>query len=316
MTRVSLGESIEHIWVSWLDAIKWRQFTKSGLGSKLWRSKFSTSINMTRRFITSYVASRRHPTLTKDLATFCIFIGHTKSGGSLIGSLLDAHPNTMLADEEDVLNYVSYGFTLDQICHILIKGSRREAKKGRITARRLKAYSLQVPGQWQGRYNKLQVIGASKAGPSTHRLGARPDLLDHLRRTVTKADVRIIHIIRNPYDPISLMMMRSGRGQKNAIEHYFAYCKTLASIRAQTKSDDLLPIRYEDLISEPRKTLTTICEFLNLPATDEYLTACIRILSPQPQRSRHEVKWSAENLALVQQQIEQFDFLDGYAYDS
>jgi hypothetical protein len=324
MTRASLGESIEQIWVAWLNTNLWRQFAKHGLGSKLRRNAMFAKIDTTRRFVTSGVASQRHPVQLEALTTFCIFIGHTKSGGSLIGSLLDAHPNTILADEEDVLNYVSSHFSLRQICHILIKASRRDARKGRITARRIQPYSLHVPGQWQGKYSKLQVIGASKAGPSTQRLGKHPDLIDRLRHTVArgtttggrvaKGEVKLIHVIRNPYDPISLMMLRSGRSQQDAIAHYFAYCKTLASIRAQTQASHLLPIRYEDLINEPRITLTNVCGFLNLTTPDDYLDACIHILSPRPQQSRHQVDWNAKDIDLVQQQIGQFDFLDGYTY--
>ena len=324
MSRASLSQSIEQLWVSWLNTNWWRQFAKHGLGSKIRRNDMFVKLDTTRRYITSGLASQRYPAQLDALTTFCIFIGHTKSGGSLIGSLLDAHPNSILADEEDVLHYVSNGFSLRQICYILIKASRRDMRKGRITARRIQAYSRHVPGQWQGRYNKLQVIGASKAGPSTQRLGKHPDLIDRLRRTVAKgtarrdtgakSDVKLIHVIRNPYDPISLMMMRSGRSQQDAIAHYFAYCRTLASIRAQTKPSHLFSVRYEELINEPRETVTKVCEFLNLTATDDYLDACLRILSPRPQQSRHQVDWNAENIDLVQQQIGQFDFLDGYAY--
>ncbi len=68
----------------------------------------------------------------------------------MIGALLDAHPNVILADEIDVFEYMDDGFSKEQIYHLLLKNSHREFLKGRVTARRLVPYSFSVPGQWQG----------------------------------------------------------------------------------------------------------------------------------------------------------------------
>ena len=97
MSRASLSQSIEQLWLSWLNTNWWRQFAKHGLGSKIRRNDMFVKLDTTRRYITSGLASQRHPAQLDALTTFCIFIGHTKSGGSLIGSLLDAHPNSILA---------------------------------------------------------------------------------------------------------------------------------------------------------------------------------------------------------------------------
>ncbi|MFX0095289.1 MAG: hypothetical protein ACFFBD_26380, partial [Candidatus Hodarchaeota archaeon] len=39
----------------------------------------------------------------KDLRTFILFIGSSRSGSSLVGALLDAHPNVIIAQERNVL---------------------------------------------------------------------------------------------------------------------------------------------------------------------------------------------------------------------
>jgi hypothetical protein len=245
-----------------------------------------------------------------------MFIGHAKSGSTMISSLLDAHTDAIFADEADVLKYVSSGFKRDQIYHILLKASHREALKGRVTARRLTPYSFLIPGQWQGRYRTLQVIGDSKAGPTTGRLGRNPDLIRRLYEVMDGVDVRLIHVIRNPYDPISLMMIRGKRTFENAIGHYFAYCQTLANLRSQFDNSSLLTIKYEDFVYQPEMNLLNICKFLGLEATAEYLTACIDILHASPDQSRHLVTWSPEWIQDVNNKIEQFDFLEGYSYES
>lgn len=316
MHRARVHESLERIWVSWLDSNGFRQFVKQGLGSRVVRSAAYGRMDTARRYLTSYWVSRREPALLANLETFCLFVGHTKSGGSLIGAMLDAHPDAILADEEDVLHYVANGFTLPQMGHLLIKGSRRESLKGHITARRLEPYSLHVPGQWQGRFRTLRVIGASKAGPTTRRLSQHPELLERLRRTVTQGEVKLIQVIRNPFDPISLMTLRSGRSLPNAIDHYFGYCRTLASIRNQVEASRFLAVRYEALIGDPRPTLTRICNFVGLSTPAAYLDACLSTLSSEPHRSREGVQWDAAAIDRVQRQIDQFDFLEGYTFTS
>jgi hypothetical protein len=310
-----VNETFERFWVSWLNNDRWRQFAKYGPGSKFFRSQAYLKLDMARRYlITSYKCCQA-PTLFQEVKTFCMFIGHAKSGSTLIGSLLDAHPNAILADEADPLHYISNGFDRDQIFHILLKGSRREAIKGRVTARRLKPYSLEVPGQWQGRYSQLQVIGDSRAGPSTGRLAQEPGLLLRLPWVMRGVEVKLIHVIRNPYDPISLMMLRGKRTFENAITHYFDYCETLAAIHQQMNSSNLLAVKYEELICQPEISLVKICQFLGLEATDDYLKACIDILYKSPEQSRQMVEWNAKWIAVVKNKINQFDFLEGYTYE-
>jgi hypothetical protein len=244
-----------------------------------------------------------------------MFIGHTKSGGTLIGSLLDAHPNVILADEADVLAYMENGFSRHQIYHILLKISRREVLKGRVTARRLKPYSFKVPGQWQGRYSKLQVIGDSRAGLTTQKFGRDPDLLrQKLHKLIPDVDIKLIQVIRNPYDPISQMMIRGKRSFQNAQERYFANCEILIELRKQMNSSTLLAVKYEEFIRQPESNLIRICNFLGIDACDDYVDACTNILYESPEQSRHLVRWEPEWIDAVQSKIDRFDFLEGYTF--
>ena len=166
--------STEQLWVSFTNSKAFRQFSATTLGGYLLESRVAQSMNMAKRYVTSYYQTRKSPSLFRDLRTCCIFIGHTKSGSSMLGSMLDAHPSIILADGSDVLQYPPLGFTKEQLFHILLKCSHREAMKGRVTARRLNAYSFQVPNQWQGRYDKLQVIGDTTSETAIRHLGRDP----------------------------------------------------------------------------------------------------------------------------------------------
>lgn len=311
-----MGSSLEDLWVSWLNSDRWRQFAKRGAGARFFRSRTFQKLNSARRFALTYYKSLRQPALFDEVNTFCLFIGHVKSGGTMLGSLLDAHPDIILADEVDVLHYVSAGFKPEQIYHVLLKRSRREAMKGRVTARRLTPYSFAVPGQWQGRYRTIRAVGASRAGPSTGKLSRSPELLPQLQERMSDVNVKFIQMIRNPYDPITLMMIRGERSFDNAINHYFNYCQTLTRLRQQLPASNLLALRYEEFLADPRSCLSTACRFLGVAVDDEYLDACAGILYDSPERDRNAIEWNAGWIEAVQERIDEIDFLAGYTFES
>ena len=311
-----MSNSLEDLWVSWLNSDRWRQFAKWGLGAKFFKSGAYRQLDGARRYATTYYKHLRQPGLFEHVQTFCMFIGHTKSGSSLVGALLDAHPEIILADEADVLRYVIDGFGKEQIFHILLKGSYREAMKGRVTARRLDPYSLAVPDQWQGRYRQLRVIGDSKAGPSVRRLSKRPELLGKTQKVMKGVGSKFIHVIRNPFDPMSVMMIRGKRTFENALEHYFDYCETLVALRKQLDSSNLIAVRYEEFVQQPEMKLAEVCRFLGVDVDEDYLGACAGILHDSPERSREMVEWRADWIEIVQKRIEQVDFLEGYCFEN
>lgn len=308
-------KSFERLWISFLNSDEFRRFAKQGSGSFIFKSNLYRQLSLARHYVTSYYQSRKESHKFRDVKTYCTFIGHMKSGGSMIGSLLDAHPSVILADEVYALRYIQAGFRRDQIFHILLRASQKELLKGRVTARRLTPYSWLVPDQWQGRFNTLQVIGDSTTGSSTQQLAEMPNLLEKLRKVMKPVNLRFIHVIRNPYDPISIMMVRGKRSFENASEHYFASCKMLLGLHNQLTASELLTVRYEDFVNQPEKNLERICNFLGLEATAEYLKACAGILNESPERSRRLVSWEADWVKQVKDQMSRYDFLAGYSFE-
>lgn len=280
------------------------------------RERVAGRLRMARRYVTSLYKSRQERAWYTDIRTYCMFIGHARSGHSIVGALLDAHPNVILPDEVDALQYVAAGFGREQIYHLLLARSRRQAGKGRTKGGRDgKTYSYHVPGQWQGRFERLHVVGDSKAGQSTQRLAQNPALLDRLRETLGNAHIKIIYVARNPYDNISTMILRGGRSFDSAIKRYFANCEAIVDIKRRVAPADLMLARQEDLIARPKQLLAETCGFLGIAAPDDYLSACAGILYTSPARSRHKVEWTPELVATVRRNIERFDFLAGYSYE-
>lgn len=273
--------------------------------------------HVVKSYIRSYRWARQKADQFQDVEYYCLFVGHARSGGSLLGALVDAHPNAVIADEVDIFPYLEAGFAREQVFHILLERSQHQASQGRSKAGRETPHSFFVPDQWQGRYESLQVIGNRKAGISTQHLRRNPDSYDQLRRLLgDKINLKVIFSVRNPFDTVSTMHIRSGRELLNGIDNYFSNCSTIEVLRKSLPSTDFLAVRHETLLLDPATELKEICRFLGLPALPDYIQACSSILYQAPARSRSKVNWSPELIETVNARIGQYEFLQGYSFEA
>ncbi len=261
----------------------------------------------------SWLEGRRQREQFDQVQTYCMFIGHARSGHSLVGSLLSAHPEVVIAHELDALRYIKWRFGRDQLYHLILQRDLEFSQKQRLQTKT--GYQYAVPGQWQGRYRELRVVGDKKGGASTRKLGRQPELLDRLR-TLVGVPVRLVNVTRNPYDNIATIARRSGRSLAVSAERYFERCETVQQIRAALPATDLLQLRYEAFTADPRSSLRSLCRFVGVDAAEEYLTSCSDIVFPSPRRSRSDAPWTDELITHIADQIDRFDFLSGYSFSS
>ncbi|MGZ4149492.1 MAG: sulfotransferase [Actinomycetota bacterium] len=302
-------------WHTISDSNAYRWVVKRGPTAALFRSGAFARLNRARTHALAKAAVRAHPGRYAETRTFCFFVGHVKCGTSLLGAMLDAHPNVILADEVDALGLLDAGFRRDEVFHLLRKGAEDEARKGRVTARRLGGYALAVPGASQGRAEVPLAIGDGRAGPTTKLLAADPSLLNRLPAMVPGVDVRVFMVLRNPFDPIALTMIRGKRTFEDAVAHFFATCETLVAIGAQLPPEMLHRVRYEDVVADPAAELAAACAFLGVEASSDYLAACASIVHPSPDRDRERIEWTPEMIRTVEAGIVRFDFLSPYSFE-
>lgn len=274
-----------------------------------------TAVHDAFRFVESAIGARRSRQALRGVRTYCLFIGHARSGHSIVGALLDAHPNAVVSDELDAVRYFRRGFSRDQLYRLSIDRAERQARnERRKRGRHGKTYSYFVPGQWQGRHARLQVVGDSTAGETVRALDADPGLLDAIRARMRPADVRIVHVVRNPFDNISTMIIRGGRTFDVAISRYFENCDMLRRQREAIGTDALATLRHEDLVNDPRTQLSELCRFLDLAVDQAHLDACAGILFSGPSRTRSTIEWTQDRIDEVTERIREYDFLAGYRY--
>ena len=273
--------------------------------------------NLQRRYwklIPSYaqsmVAGYRERGLFKEIESYCMFIGYPRSGHSLVGSLLDAHPDVVIAHELHVLGFLQARFSRSQVFALIMNNSRQIAAKGRTET----GYDYVVPDSWQGRARRLRVIGDKRAGRSGARLQRHPELLDRLRKTVG-VPVQYVHVVRNPYDNISTISKRQKLSMEQARDLYFLLCDSVMYVKRRAPAGTVLDLRHENLIADPKATLKELCAFIDVDPTDEFLDGCAGIVFDSPHRSRLESQWSPGLREDVRQRMAAYPYLDGYVWD-
>ena len=190
---------------------------------------------------------------------FVFFIGYPRSGHSIIGSLLDAHPNVVIAHEYNVFGKLprliarhsargqtnfaeAVKFQLfnelyqNSYINVFFEGRRSRNNKG---------YNLTLDDTWQGRYSDHILVIGDKNGDRSAGLYAESAaefqrIYDKLLRTI-QIPVVVIHCVRNPFDIISTHSLF----RREFIEHH-------GSIQtfAKAKLNTTVKFRNNTLLSE------------------------------------------------------------------
>lgn len=260
------------------------------------------------QFLSSLWHTTRDRQLFADVTTYVLFIGYPRSGHSLVGFLVDAHPNAIIASQTNVLRYLRHGFSPRQAFYCILENSRKVARIGR----EWRPYSYAVPHQWQGRFDRLRVIGDCTG---LSRVRNNPSLLKTVQEKLPGIHLKLIHVIRNPYDNISTIT-RVRRGElATSIQVYFSMCEVVTRIQRQVDAAMIYDLKHEDLIADPKSALQSLCGFLGLTAEPSYYEDCASIIFKSPRKTRKDMGWTPELVASVREQSSQFPFLRGYSYD-
>ena len=281
------------------------------LKSALWT--FPSALDFARQYPFSQINGFKNRKHFKDVETYCMTIGCSRSGKSLICSLLDAHSEIIIADELNTIHYIYGRFKRNQIYYLILKNSKAAAKKGRVS----KGNSFKVPNQWQGRFKELKIIGDNSGVAVVDQLRSSLRLLHRLRKTI-KENVKFLRIIRNPYDNISSIFLDRKDLKldlKESLDYYFGLIDAADNFKKDTKATDIFELSYETFVENPKKNLSELCSFLGVEASDEYLDDCASIVYKSPHKRRFDVKWTPELIESVEAKIDRYPFLKGYAYE-
>ncbi|MEO0469611.1 MAG: sulfotransferase [Bacteroidota bacterium] len=261
-----------------------------------------------------------HKAAFASIEKYVVFLGYPRSGHSMVGSLMDAHPEMVIAHELNALQYVEEGYSQEELFGLILHNTEAYGKNDR----KWENFTYAVKGQWQGRYANLRVIGDKKGGRTTFMLMDQADRLNRLKERV-KLPMYIIHLTRNPFDNIARMYLKDQptfekffpvETLADMADVYFRYSESIARATTSVSAGQLLEMKHEDFSQNPHQSVSKICQFLGLDAAQDYLDACADLIYDSPNKSRHQVQWPPELIASVQERIGQYDFLQGYHFGS
>jgi hypothetical protein len=265
-------------------------------------------------YLLSGIGGWRRRRAFDSIDTYCGFVGYPRSGHTLIAAVLNAHPEIVLANEVGALDWLSKGFGRLQICSLILERDRAFSRTGY----EFLGYRYAVPGQWQGRFRRLRVVGDKDGARDNRILGRHPELLERLGR-VMRARVRILHVVRNPYDILATFLKRDkavggSATVDDALGLMVRALETADGLMRRLPAEHVLTVRHEAFIEDPRQGVRQLCAFLGVDAPEDYVEACASIVFERPRKTREGVHWSPEQIEFVQSKmIARFDFLAGYA---
>lgn len=251
-------------------------------------------------------AIRRYGDRFDEIRKFCLFVGYPRSGHSLVGAMLNAHRDAVIAHEANAPRLIDRGMSREALFGRLMARSELFHRRGNQSN-----YRYTIPNQWQGRFAALRVIGDKKGGAVTRRLDGDPEFLSTVRARVA-VPLRLLHVVRHPLDNISAIAIWHRLSLDDSIDFYLRHARITARIEDLCGNGELLTVRHEDFFSEPGQVLERICRHLGLEEDGAYVHDCASVVFPVPTRTRTKVEWTRDRVARVEFTLSQHPHLGSY----
>ena len=122
--------------------------------------------------------------------SFLVFVGNPRSGTTLMRSLIDAHPNAVVSNEEHFLEHMLNNESWRSVITKLLLNAQRFNQHSKHTG-----YNYRVPFDSFGMRDHLYVIGDKKSSRSARLLAKQPLLFEQLT-TWSPVPLRFLHCVR------------------------------------------------------------------------------------------------------------------------
>lgn len=241
-----------------------------------------------------------------DFKSFCLIIGNSRSGSTILGSIVDAHPNAIVANETMASQVFWRGLSRSDILGEIIDNSSANYRSGRQS----EEYQYQI-GAAPDSKSTVRVYGDKIWNPATLLLHGDYNLISSLENKL-EANVILIASIRNPFDTIATMHKRSKAPIEDRIRWYFMHCDALAAIEAKMTKSDFLISYHEQLIDSPYEEISRISRALRLPVDPLHFKNVDRFLYKRPSNSRVSIEWTIAEVDEILQRMQGFPFLSIY----
>lgn len=301
-------------------------------------SRRHRSVPIYRLLAQAWRQGRRRPLDLRRVEGFLQFVGFPRSGHSLIGAILDAHPEAMVAHELDALGLIEAGVGRRALYRLIQANAEAFAADGR----HWNGFCYAVPEARGRPAQPPRLIGDKKGDWVARRILDNPRLLDRLRHWAPEP-AKWILVTRHPLDNIATMSLRKGRTydrlrigtagsdfrtalqaaqadgrvpatvQDDMIADYRRLCAGVACLKRQTDPDHWYELAYERFVAEPEAAIAELLRFTGLPADPDFLADAASIVRAGKGRSRDTIGWAAGQQEAVAEIVASYDFLAPYS---
>ncbi|MGB0522451.1 MAG: sulfotransferase family protein [Flammeovirgaceae bacterium] len=232
------------------------------------------------------------------LEAFVIFLGNPRSGTTLVRSLLDAHQQVIISNEEHLLPLIDRGLSWEEALERIEVNAQRFRDNPRWTN-----YSYQIATDDSLTAQPIKVVGDKKAGSSTRYLMQNPTSIHHLQEWCP-IPIKVLHCVRNPLDVIATEYLRNGLtlSIELNIYRYFVVEKEAVRLGKMLGNNQYHQLHQESLIAQPVEEMKKLLNFLDLEGSTAYFNACQQAIYEKPNQSRSQIDWTPE----LQQKVNRF----------
>lgn len=235
---------------------------------------------------------------------FLSFMGYPRSGHTLVAAILNANPNCMISNQLNVYHM------LQDIDYI--KSYSLDSNTWKDTT--------QIPHVPK---KEITVVGDKTGHRTTVMLGDIPQRLGIVKEHYA-IPFKWIHVVRNPYDNLATWARLNHINKKkkdptstirkhldDVIQKYRLLNATIERLR---RSEDVLTVNHEYIITRMHNTLEEICNFLEISFDPEWRDNVRNTVWNKPRVTRNQVKWSTPQRLAVEKLIDQYEWLNGYDF--
>lgn len=197
---------------------------------------------------------------------------------------------------------------------MIILNSIQSAEHGRTWNN----YSYSIPGEWNGRFTTIKVIGDKKGGRSAEMLSRKSAIFDMVEASFGMP-VKYVHVMRNPYDMISTLYLKTKPGGPEKLhllaDRIFFRLKGVEKLRSQIPPENWFDLYHERIITDPDRTIADLFHFFELEIPEGFIENCRKKLYKTPHQSRRDIEWKQDEIDYVTGKIAEFEHFSSYCFN-